>query len=136
MALEVTVLLILTFAGLSGAGPLANSSPLSGRAHRGQLPGVRDPGWCPVRQRWVFQVRRGQRGRRHHLLVERWDQRQRGQPTAAVQLAVSDGLFSVLLGDTTLGGMTQALTAERLQRARPLPAGLVQRDNLAAPSTS
>jgi hypothetical protein len=35
-----------------------------------------------------------------------------GEPTAAVQLAVSDGLFSVLLGDTTLGGMTQALTAD------------------------
>jgi len=33
------------------------------------------------------------------------------EPTAAVQLAVSEGLFSVLLGDTTLGGMTQALTA-------------------------
>jgi hypothetical protein len=33
------------------------------------------------------------------------------EPTSAVQLAVSDGLFSVLLGDTTLGGMTQALTA-------------------------
>jgi hypothetical protein len=26
------------------------------------------------------------------------------EPTAAVQLAVSDGLFSVLLGDTNLGG--------------------------------
>jgi hypothetical protein len=35
-----------------------------------------------------------------------------GEPTAAVQLAVSDGLFSVLLGDTALGGMTQALTAD------------------------
>jgi hypothetical protein len=35
-----------------------------------------------------------------------------GEPTAAVQLAVSEGLFSVLLGDTTLGGMTQALTAD------------------------
>jgi hypothetical protein len=35
-----------------------------------------------------------------------------GEPTTAVQLAVSDGLFSVLLGDTTLGGMTQALTAD------------------------
>jgi hypothetical protein len=35
-----------------------------------------------------------------------------GEPTAAVQLAVSDGLFSVLLGDTSLGGMTQALTHE------------------------
>jgi hypothetical protein len=35
-----------------------------------------------------------------------------GEPTAAVQLAVSDGLFSVLLGDTTLGGMTQALAAD------------------------
>jgi hypothetical protein len=34
------------------------------------------------------------------------------EPTAAVQLAVNGGLFSVLLGDTTLGGMTQALTAE------------------------
>ncbi len=34
-----------------------------------------------------------------------------GEPTAAVGLAVSDGLFSVLLGDTALGGMTQALTA-------------------------
>ncbi len=34
------------------------------------------------------------------------------EPTAAVGLAVSDGLFSVLLGDTTLGGMTQALMAD------------------------
>ena len=34
------------------------------------------------------------------------------EPAAAVQLAVSEGLFSVLLGDTTLGGMTQALTAD------------------------
>ena len=34
------------------------------------------------------------------------------EPTTPVQLAVSDGLFSVLLGDTTLGGMTQALTAD------------------------
>ncbi len=37
-----------------------------------------------------------------------------GEPTAAVQLAVSDGLFSVLLGDTTLGGMTQAAGGRRL----------------------
>jgi hypothetical protein len=35
-----------------------------------------------------------------------------GEPTAAVQLAVSEGLFSVLLGDTALGGMTQALAAD------------------------
>ena len=35
-----------------------------------------------------------------------------GEPTAAVGLAVSDGLFSILLGDTALGGMTQALTAD------------------------
>jgi hypothetical protein len=34
------------------------------------------------------------------------------EPTAAVGLAVSEGLFSVLLGDTTLGGMKQALTAD------------------------
>jgi hypothetical protein len=34
-----------------------------------------------------------------------------GQPSAAVPLAVSHGLFSVLLGDTTLDGMTQPLTA-------------------------
>jgi hypothetical protein len=34
-----------------------------------------------------------------------------GEPTAAVTLAVSEGLFSVLLGDTALGGMTQALAA-------------------------
>jgi hypothetical protein len=33
-------------------------------------------------------------------------------PSAAVPLAVSDGLFSVLLGDTTLAGMTQPLTAD------------------------
>jgi hypothetical protein len=33
-------------------------------------------------------------------------------PTAAVQLTVSEGLFSVLLGDTSLGGMTQPLTAD------------------------
>ncbi len=35
-----------------------------------------------------------------------------GEPTAAVGLTVSEGLFSVLLGDTALGGMTEALTAE------------------------
>jgi hypothetical protein len=35
-----------------------------------------------------------------------------GAPTAAVQLAVSKGLFSVLLGDTSLGGMTQPLTSD------------------------
>jgi hypothetical protein len=34
------------------------------------------------------------------------------EPTAAVQLAVSDGLFSVLLGDASLGGMSQPLTAD------------------------
>ena len=34
------------------------------------------------------------------------------EPTAAVQLSVSSGLFSILLGDTTLSGMTQALTAD------------------------
>jgi len=35
-----------------------------------------------------------------------------GEPTAAVGLVVSEGLFSVLLGDTTLAGMTQALAAD------------------------
>jgi len=36
-----------------------------------------------------------------------------GSPqAAAVKLAVSEGLFSVLLGDITLGGMTQALDAD------------------------
>ncbi len=35
-----------------------------------------------------------------------------GEPTTAVELAVSDGLFSILLGDTTLGGMTQPLAAD------------------------
>jgi hypothetical protein len=34
-----------------------------------------------------------------------------GAPAAAVPLAVSDGLFSVLLGDTALEGMTQPLAA-------------------------
>ena len=34
-----------------------------------------------------------------------------GEPTAAVALLVSDGLFGVLLGDTSLSGMTQPLTA-------------------------
>jgi hypothetical protein len=34
------------------------------------------------------------------------------EPTVAVQLAVNNGLFSVLLGDTTLGGMTQPLAAD------------------------
>ncbi len=33
------------------------------------------------------------------------------EPTNAVQLPVSNGLFTVLLGDTSLGGMTQQLTA-------------------------
>lgn len=33
------------------------------------------------------------------------------EPTAAVQLLVSDGLFTVLLGDTSLEGMTRQLTA-------------------------
>jgi len=35
-----------------------------------------------------------------------------GEPTAAVQLAVSNSLFNVLLGDTTLTNMTQALGAD------------------------
>jgi hypothetical protein len=35
-----------------------------------------------------------------------------GAPSAAVQLAVSDGLFAILLGDTSVAGMTQALTAD------------------------
>jgi hypothetical protein len=35
-----------------------------------------------------------------------------GEPTAGVGLVVSEGLFSVLLGDTTLAGMTQALAAD------------------------
>jgi hypothetical protein len=35
-----------------------------------------------------------------------------GQPTASVALAVAGGQFMVLLGDTTLAGMTQALTPE------------------------
>ncbi len=34
-----------------------------------------------------------------------------GEPANAVQLVVADGLFNLLLGDTTLGGMTQALGA-------------------------
>jgi hypothetical protein len=34
-----------------------------------------------------------------------------GEPTNAVQLVVTDGLFNVLLGDTTLPNMTQALGA-------------------------
>jgi hypothetical protein len=34
-----------------------------------------------------------------------------GEPAGAVQLAVSDGVFGVLLGDTSLGGMTEAMTA-------------------------
>jgi hypothetical protein len=33
------------------------------------------------------------------------------EPTSAVQLAVNNGLFTVLLGDTTLAGMTQSLGA-------------------------
>jgi len=35
-----------------------------------------------------------------------------GEPTNAVQLVVTDGLFNVLLGDATLGGMTQILGAD------------------------
>jgi hypothetical protein len=35
-----------------------------------------------------------------------------GEPATAVVLPVSQGLFSVLLGDTTLVGMTDALTAD------------------------
>ncbi|HZU86292.1 MAG TPA: hypothetical protein VFF78_02340 [Anaerolineaceae bacterium] len=34
------------------------------------------------------------------------------QPVAAVPLSVVDGLFTVMLGDTSLGGMTQPLSAE------------------------
>lgn len=34
-----------------------------------------------------------------------------GEPTSAVPLAVNNGLFTVLLGDTTLSGMTQPLSA-------------------------
>jgi len=39
------------------------------------------------------------------------------QPTAAVQLAVSNGLYSVLLGDTTIGGMTLAIPASAFDNA-------------------
>jgi hypothetical protein len=35
-----------------------------------------------------------------------------GEPTASVRLEVSDGLFSLLLGDTKLDGMTRALAAD------------------------
>jgi hypothetical protein len=35
-----------------------------------------------------------------------------GEPTSSVGLTVSTGLFNVLLGDTALSGMTQALTAD------------------------
>jgi hypothetical protein len=35
-----------------------------------------------------------------------------GQPASAVHLSVNNGLFTVLLGDTTLGGMTQPLSGE------------------------
>jgi hypothetical protein len=35
-----------------------------------------------------------------------------GEPTAAVGLAVSEGLFAVLLGDTTLSGMKRVLDAD------------------------
>ena len=34
-----------------------------------------------------------------------------GEPVAAVRLSVSDGLFSILLGDTTPSGMTEPLDA-------------------------
>lgn len=40
-----------------------------------------------------------------------------GEPTAAVQLSVSGGVFGVLLGDTSLSGMTQALTADVFSQA-------------------
>jgi hypothetical protein len=48
------------------------------------------------------------------------------EPTAAVQLAVNEGLFSVLLGDTTLGGDDAGADGGRLQPVHPLPAGVVQ----------
>jgi hypothetical protein len=52
------------------------------------------------------------------------------EPSAAVALTVSDGIFSLLLGDTTLGGMTRALDApvfaepERYLRVWFSPTGL------------
>jgi hypothetical protein len=39
-----------------------------------------------------------------------WSNDGSNPPTTAVQLTVTNGLFTVLLGDTTLAGMTQALT--------------------------
>ncbi len=40
-----------------------------------------------------------------------WSNDGKSPPLAAVALSVTDGLFSVLLGDTTVPGMTQPLTA-------------------------
>lgn len=39
------------------------------------------------------------------------------EPTAAVSLAVNNGLYSVLLGDTTISGMTQAIPATAFDNA-------------------
>lgn len=38
-----------------------------------------------------------------------------GEPETAVELTVAKGLYSVLLGNTDLGGMTASLTPERFQ---------------------
>ncbi len=40
------------------------------------------------------------------------DGQKSGEPTQAVQLAVSKGIFNVMLGDTSLAGMTQTLDAD------------------------
>ena len=39
-----------------------------------------------------------------------------GEPTNSVRLTVTNGLFNVLLGDTTLDGMSQSLTAEDFEQ--------------------
>ena len=93
---------------MSGAAPMAGGAPTV-VAYQGE---VRVSG-VPYNGEGYFKFAIMDAGTT--LPVVRWTNDGTGftgePPTSAVQLAVTDGLFSVLLGDTNLGGMTEPLPA-------------------------
>ena len=104
-----TVATLLSLAGLAGAGPLAHPNQQGGApsvvSYQGQVmvDGVAYDGMGYFK----FAVVNAAGDTTY------WSNdgtsASSGEPTNAVQLVVTGGLFNVLLGDTSLGGMTQAL---------------------------
>jgi hypothetical protein len=107
-----TVTILLSLAGLAGAGPLARPNLQAGAptvvSYQGQV--MVDGDAYDGTGYFKFAVVNAAGDTTY------WSNDGTsaggGEPTSAVQLVVTDGLFNVLLGDTTLGGMTQALGAD------------------------